>query len=122
MTSNRSTTNNFFPNGDPDSSSLDVIFDALSVRRCRYALRSLEASETPISLDELAEEVAVREHETAIDDVPSEAVKRVYASLYHSHVPKLADADLVDYDWEHETVALSGNGEWMSRHLDRLVE
>ncbi|OAQ52270.1 hypothetical protein HTG_11655 [Natrinema mahii] len=81
-------------------------FDVLSHHRRRYALQCLREYETPLALADLADEVAVREHDRPLPEIPSEAVKRIYVSLYHTHVPKLADADHVRYSQERDEVAL----------------
>ncbi|AGB30511.1 hypothetical protein C488_07117 [Natrinema pellirubrum DSM 15624] len=81
-------------------------FDVLSHHRRRYALQCLREYETPLALADLADEVAVREHDRPLPEISAEAVKRIYVSLYHTHVPKLADADYVRYSQERDEVAL----------------
>lgn len=83
----------------------DTLLDALSYSRRRHLLSHLGGSSAPVSLANLADEIAARERDVPLADVPSEEVKRVYASLYHSHVPRLEDADLVEYDRERDAVS-----------------
>jgi hypothetical protein len=64
-------------------------------RRVIYALRRNGPSMT----DELADAVVSA-------DV-SDDRKRVLASLVHTHLPKLAEADVVEYDGPEELVSLS---------------
>lgn len=85
----------------------DELFDALSHQRRRYAISCLDEHERPLSLPDLADEVAVREYETTITDISAEEVKRVYASLWHSHIPKLESIGIVAYDQESDMVTLS---------------
>lgn len=101
----------------PDAHTLDVLFDVLADQRRRYALECLLEFRTPIALADLASEVASRELETPVPDIPAEEVKRVYISLYHSHVPKMADANIVEYTQEQDTVALSTERE----HIEPFV-
>jgi hypothetical protein len=68
----------------------------LASERRRLVLGVLEDRTTPLSLSTLAEAVATRESDAAQPD--AEAVERVTVSLYHHHLPRLADDDLVEYD------------------------
>ena len=102
----------------PDVLSTDDLFGVLSHQRRRCVLRCLGEHQTPLTLADLADEVTAREQEAPLPDVPAEEVKRVYVSLYHTHIPKLADADLVEYTQERDMVALSTENE----HAEALLE
>lgn len=52
----------------------------------------------PTTVNDLAEQVAAWENDTEISELTSQQRKRVYVSLYQTHLPKLADTGLVDYD------------------------
>lgn len=84
---------------------INAMFGVFTHQRRRYALRELRRHDTPMALADLADELAIREHEAPLSDIPAEEVKRLYISLYHRHIPKLVDADLVRYDQERDTVA-----------------
>lgn len=72
------------------------LFEVLAVRRRRIALSVLTERELPIDVGTLGQAVAERER-SAPDE---QTVHRVRMSLHHAHLPKLADAGLVEYDWE----------------------
>lgn len=92
--------------------------DLLADRRRRYALRVLSARGGALALSDLATEVAAREYGTRSVDASSNVVERVHASLYHDHVPRLADAGVVSHDQDRDTVAPSGGAAELGRHLD----
>ena len=96
------------------------VFEILSHRRRRDALECLREYETPLPLADLADEVAVRERDAPLPEIPATAVKRIYLSLYHTHVPKLAAAECVRYSQERDTVTLLERGERAERRLARL--
>lgn len=102
----------------PDAPPLDVLFEVLAHQRRRYTLACLRELETPIALADLANEVASREQGTPIPDAPAEEVKQVYTSLYHSHVPKMADANIVEYSREDDTVSLSTDTERVAPFIE----
>ena len=97
--------------------SLDAVFDLLAAFRRRTAYRTL-VSHGDLSLPDLADEVAVAERDRPLPEIDPDAVLQVYLSLYHTHVPKLADAGLVEYDQEADFVALTDDG----RALEPVVE
>lgn len=94
----------------PDSLTKDSIFDLLSEARRRYVLSCLTDHGT-LALPDLADEVADREHDVPLPQVSEETVLRVYLSLYHKHIPKLEQADVVVYDQESDRVALAENAD-----------
>ena len=71
----------------------------------RAVVSVLDPDGPPVSLADLARQVADHETEDVIDEaVDSEPSRRVHLSLYHVHVPKLADAGIVSFDAERNTV------------------
>ncbi len=89
--------------------SFDDIFDLLSVERRRYAIHYLsEVPDGVATLDDLSEQVAAWETDTAVADVPDDFRRRVEASLHHTHLPRLADANVIDYDARSESVRYYG--------------
>jgi hypothetical protein len=83
----------------------DVVFDILSRARRRYVLFVLKV-EGPMELTELAEHIAARENDVEIEELTKQQRKRVYVSLYQTHVPKLEEAGLVTYDDDSSVVSL----------------
>lgn len=99
----------------------NTIFEVFAHHRRRYALRELHRHERPMALADLADEIAVRENETALTDIPAEEVQQIYLTLYHTHIPKLEDADLVDYDQERDTVAPTEHVECLEQYQEFLT-
>lgn len=97
------------------------MLELLAHHRRRYALRVLRDHKNPMTLADLADEVAVRTNERRITDIPADEVKRIYLSLYHSHIPILADAQLVQYDQERDTVSLSECADELEQYQDLLT-
>lgn len=92
---------------DSDDLSINVVFDLLANQRRRVVLACLEDNTQSIALTELAEEVAVRENEEPLTEIPKETVPTIATSLYHIHLPKLADAGAVEYDQDRDLVRIS---------------
>ena len=73
--------------------------------RRRAIVSVLDADGPPVSLADLARQVAAHETEGTMDgECESPPLQRVHLSLYHVHVPKLADAGVVSFDTDYNTV------------------
>lgn len=97
-----------------ESISLDAIFDLLAHHRRRQTLACLREHGS-LALADLAEEIACHERDQPITEIPEEKALRVYSALWHSHIPKLAENDVVEYDQEMDTVRLGENAELVER-------
>lgn len=104
---------------DADSGVEDA-FHLLGHRYRRYVVRTLDDHRSELALADLADEVACREHDEPISDIPSEAVSQVYMALYHTHVPKLADGDAVFYDQGADVVVPRDRIETLVQILDAV--
>ena len=102
--------------------SQDTVFDILSNSRRRYVLYYLRQESEPIQLVDLAEHVAAWENETDVESLREQERKRVYVSLYQTHIPKLADTGLVKYDKEAGTVALTERRSTIDKHLSETED
>lgn len=84
---------------DTDRSTA-AMFGLLADERRQLTLQYLAGSVGAVPLGELADGVALREGEYTADHG-----ERVATSLFHTHLPKLAAAGLVDYDRETALVS-----------------
>jgi DNA-binding transcriptional ArsR family regulator len=93
---------------------VDIIMELLAARRRRYCLSYfLGADSNEVDITGLVNHVSQRERtDPSLTDVNSRA-EQLKMDLYHTHLPKLADAGLVDYDRDDGTVTY---------HSDPLVE
>ena len=101
--------------------SLETLFDLLSSLRRRSAYLVL-LRHADLSLPDLADEVAVAEYGQPLSEVDADDVLQVYLSLYHTHVPKLADSGLVEYDQDDDYVALTETGQALESTVRALVD
>ncbi len=86
--------------------SLDRVFDLLSDERRRYALYYLEKQDGPVSIDELAEQVAEWETNPGRASVPEEKFEEIELRFIHRDLPKASEAGYVKYDPEEGEIAL----------------
>lgn len=87
-------------------------------RRRRYVLHCLTTSETPMALADLADDL-VRWETDSSPPTAQDVRERVYVSLYHCHLPKLAEAGLVDFDSDRKLVDVRGDADDLPLAVDR---
>lgn len=117
----RGTTRRTARNGELDR---DDIFDVLSNGRRRYAIEYLKGHDEgeTIELGDLVDYIAARENDTTVKQVSYKQRKRVYSSLRQTHLPKLSDCGLVEYDRERGTIALAEGVKKVQMHLEYVPE
>ena len=98
--------------------SKDVIFELLKNRRRREVLTYLLEAEETVTLGELAEQIAAWENDTEVSALSSDQRKRVYVALYQTHLPKMDDAGIVEYDQDRGLISLSDNADLLMMYLD----
>lgn len=85
----------------------DDVLDLLSNSRRRYVIYFLEQWDGSATLNDLAYAIASRETGIPEASLSEDDKRRVYISLYQTHLPKLDLYGLVDYDKEERTVTLA---------------
>ena len=84
---------------EQSSTSTDDRFTILSNSRRRHAIEYLASSDEPaVRLRDMAEQIAAWENDLSVYEVNYKQRKRVYTSLYQTHLPKMNRADIVEYD------------------------
>ena len=96
-------------NSHSESSELNLntseVFEILRPERRQAIIKVLyEAETTPMSISELAEEVAAIEYDCAPSELNSDQRKRVYIALYQVHCPQLTEKSIISYNPERKLV------------------
>ncbi|UWG46460.1 putative trancriptional regulator, ArsR family [Halanaeroarchaeum sp. HSR-CO] len=84
--------------------SEDDLFEILSNRRRRYVVHALEQADEPMQIGEVAERVAAWEYDVDESELSYDERKRVYTALQQSHLPKMDDIGIVEYDKNRGTI------------------
>ncbi len=103
--------------GGPGLTS-DELYDVLSNRRRRYVIHALKRREQPIELGELANQIAAWESDTTEQSVSSDARKSVYTSLQQAHLPKMDEANVVEFDKDRGVVDATPNLEELDVYIE----
>lgn len=104
---------------EPDGHQ-NTAFDLLRHTHRRLLLACLAEHAEPITLPDAAEQVTRSAHGARIENVDPETVRRTYLNLYHTHVPKLVDADVVRYSQESDLIGLTDAGTYIVERMKRF--
>lgn len=90
--------------------STETLLRAVADPERRAVLRHLQATDSPaVDVDDLADAVASRGRPTDGEMIAIE--------LYHTHLPVLADAEVIEFDRERDSVAYCGDD-----HVETLLQ
>ncbi len=103
-----------------DGFSRDELFDVVSHRFRRSLLICLRRHAVTIALADAAEEVVCLTSGQPITEIDAEYVKEVYLSLYHSHVPRLVEHDIVTYEQERDLVTPTAKVDPIGEYVENL--
>jgi hypothetical protein len=113
------------PNSDAASAAdadegldLDTVFRMLKNHRRRHVVRYLRRHDGVATLSDLAEHMAASEEGTTVEALTSRQRKRVYVSLYQGHLPKMDDADVIEYDRDRGSIEAGPHMEDLETYLD----
>lgn len=97
-----------------------VVYEILANPRRRGAIRHLTetAGGRSVSLRDLS--AAIAAEETGQSPPPRPCRESVYNSLHQTHLPKLAELGVIDYDREARTVCIRDSARDVDRYLELL--
>jgi DNA-binding transcriptional ArsR family regulator len=104
-----------------DGLSEDDVFSMLSNQRRRYVIAYLDRTEgAEVSLGDLAERIAAWENDVDVAELTYKQRKRVYTSLHQTHLPKLDEAGVVDYDRDRGTITAAERAPDLDAYLSTV--
>lgn len=96
------------------------IHNVLRNDRRRRAIRHLRDVDGTLSVDTLAEHIAAVE--TGESPPPRDVRKSVYVSLHQTHLPKLDELDIIDYDQRKQELELRDRAEEVEVYMEIVPE
>lgn len=95
------------------------IFDLLRNERRRFVLHYLKNNPgEEVTIGALADQVAAWEYGVSCEEVSSTQRKRVYTTLQQSHLPKMDDAGIVEFDRDRGTITAKDVVEELTIYLE----
>lgn len=101
-----------------DSLTQDDVFHILQCRRRRLVLKYLQEHDTPVKMSDVTERIAAVEHDTTVAALRSQQRQRVYIALYQSHLPKLDEEGVIEYEQSRGIVERTELTDTFDKYLD----
>ncbi|WIV67423.1 DUF7344 domain-containing protein [Natrialbaceae archaeon AArc-T1-2] len=98
--------------------SKDEIFHLLQNERRRMVLRYLRDTDGPVRMRDVAEQVAAWEHDTTVEKLTSKQRQRVYIPLYQSHLSKLDEVGVIDYQQDRGIIERKPRADQFDTYLE----
>lgn len=99
----------------------DTLFTVLANPRRRIVIQYVLHMDEAVPKAAVIDRVAAWETQTPVADLSSDARKRAAVSLRHTHLPKLIDAGVVEYNEEEALLTLGPNAAAVEPHLALLA-
>lgn len=103
----------------PDFLEIEPVYEALGHSRRRYLCYTL-LEDTEWSLTDVATKIAAWENDVPEHTVTEDRRQKVYVSLYHAHVPKLVDEEVITFETATETITTADHTEQVLTALKRM--
>lgn len=98
--------------------SHEEIFDVLSSQRRRFILQYLLQNEGEGRLKHVVTTVAAWENDTSPEELSSKLRTRAYTTIRQTHLPKMDEYGIVEYDPDSGDILLTESGEILETYLD----
>lgn len=102
----------------PVQLSKDTTFEILKNQRRRDTLAYLRRNGGHTELSDLAEFIAAKENDIEVRALSSDQRKRVYIGLYQCHLPKMADAGVIEFEKNRGNIELLPTAEQLFPYLE----
>ncbi|MFO8113768.1 MAG: hypothetical protein R6U01_00175 [Halorubrum sp.] len=100
------------PRSFDDEQALSAVFRLLSHHRRRVTVQYLATQNDPTSVTDVVDQIAL------LEDEQTDTYKfQIWMSLVHIHLPLLAEAAVIKFDPDRETVELDAQAKSMRSHL-----
>lgn len=106
---------------EADGSSRHPVFEAIAPRPRRVLLRLLFVKDEPLSEQDVLAHLAEVDQETHRERSTGEDRTR-HSALFHTHLPALADADLIAWDREEKAVERTSHAAYDDPRFRLLLE
>lgn len=109
---------------EPTELDREQIFEILSNQRRRYVIHYLKqrSGESDIPLREVVDQVAAWENNTQVGQLRTDDRKTVYTALKQTHLPRLNEFGVVDYDQQRGEVTLDERAEQVQLYMEYVPE
>lgn len=100
---------------------LNTVLDVCEHKHRRIVLAAFTDQHQSLSIDDLVKAIVKHNHHASPSEAADERVTRIRTDLYHVHLPKLAEAGLIRYDSERQSVEPTAQLDRTESHLSVIL-
>ncbi|MFC4551552.1 MULTISPECIES: DUF7344 domain-containing protein [Halorussus] len=100
---------------------LDTVLDVCEHEHRRIVLAALANQHQSLSIDDLTNAIVKHNHHTPPAEASDETVTQIQTGLHQVHLPKLAEAGLIQYDSERQLVEPTAQLGQAESHLSAIL-
>lgn len=100
---------------------LDTVLDVCEHKHRRIVLAALTDQHQSLSINDLTNAIVKHNHHTPPAEAADETVTQIQTALHHVHLPKLAEAGLIQYDPEQQLVEPTAQLDRAESHLSAIL-
>ena len=100
----------------------ETVFEILSNQRRRHTLHYLLREEEAVELRELSTQLSAWENGVETEEISHKERKRVYTALRQTHLPKMDDVGVLEYDKHRGVIEPTAEVEQLEFYLDVVPE
>lgn len=100
----------------------DTVLDLCTDQHRRIVLAILTEERRSLTVDDLTETIVKYNHQASMSDVSEDVLDQVRLSLHHVHLPKLAQAGVVEYDPERHRVEPTEQFDLLQPSLSAILD
>ena len=100
---------------------LDTVLDVCEHKHRRIVLAALADQQQSLSINDLTNAIVKHNHHTPPTEAADEIVTQIQTGLHHIHLPKLAEAGLIQYEPERQVVEPTAQLDRAESHLSAIL-
>ena len=100
---------------------LNTALDVCEHKHRRIVLATLVDQQQSAPINDLTNAIVKHNHHIPLAEASSEAVTEIQTALHHVHLPKLEEAELIEYDPERQVVEPTAQFDQEGSHLSVIL-
>lgn len=100
----------------------DELLDLCRDQHRRIVVATLAGENRALTMNDLTTAITDHNHHVPATDVSAEDLREIRLSLHHTHLPKLADRSLVEYDRERQLVEPTSRFDRLGPQLSAIID
>ncbi len=104
------------------SIKFDALLDLCRDQHRRIVVATLAREKRSLTVNDLTEAIINQNHHVPVTEISEEDTREIRLSLHHTHIPKLADRSLIEYDQERQLVEPTSQFDQLEPQLSAIID